>query len=229
MKGPRYRALKFAISAKLLPQKKPDCSNWTCNIWCTKKKNGSHSNHIDQFYKLFCRAHKFAYAENAPLANNRISNVWIMVSQRYKQKIRQFLFSIAPNQPAWPQICAADHRGLNVVTIYFMFFLTRFVGKHCPLLSRVLFFPSFEQIFKWFCRTLGNNNKKIEKKTARWERSSGKQNKWNNYTVRYWIELNMHTDYYLLLLLLLYYFYFERRTRKKSTLANQQCARWPLR
>lgn len=40
-----------------------------------KKKNGSHSNHIDQFYKLFCRAHKFAYAENAPLANNRISNV----------------------------------------------------------------------------------------------------------------------------------------------------------
>lgn len=109
-----------------------------------QKKNGSHSNHIDQFYKLFCRAHKFAYAENAPLANNRISNVWIMVSQRYKQKIRQFLFSIAPNQPAWPQICAADHRGLNVVTIYFMFFfLTRFVGKNCPLLSRVLFFSFF--------------------------------------------------------------------------------------
>lgn len=26
-----------------------------------KKKNGSHSNHIDQFYKLFCRAHIFAY------------------------------------------------------------------------------------------------------------------------------------------------------------------------
>lgn len=181
-----------------------------------QKKNGSHSNHIDQFYKLFCRAHKFAYAENAPLANNRISNVWIMVSQRYKQKMRQFLFSIAPNQPAWPQICAADHRGLNVVTIYFMFFFNALRWQTLPLTLSRAFFPSFEQIFKWFCRTLGNNNKKIGKKTARWERSSGKQNKWNNYTVRYWIELNMHTYYYLLLLLLLYYFYFERRTRKKE-------------
>lgn len=123
--------------------KKTDCSNLTCNIWCTKK-NGSHSNPIDQFYKLFCRAHKFAYAENAPLANNRISNVWIMASQCYKKKdASMFFFSIAPNQPAWPQICAADHRGLNVVTIYFKFFLTRFVGKHCPLLSRVLFFSFF--------------------------------------------------------------------------------------
>lgn len=105
-----------------------------------KKKNGSHSNHIDQFYKLFCRAHKFAYAENAPLANDRISNVWIMVSQRYKQKMRQFLFSIAPNQPAWPQICAADHRGLNVVTIYFMFFFNALRWQTLPLtLSRAFF------------------------------------------------------------------------------------------
>lgn len=146
-----------------------------------KKKNGSHSNHIDQFYKLFCRAHKFAYDENAPLANNRISNVWIMVSQRYKQKMRQFLFSNAPNQPAWPQICAADHRGLNVVTIYFMFFFNALRWQTLPLtLSRAFFFPSFEQIFKWFCRTLGNNSKKIGKKNStvreiKWQTKQMKQ------------------------------------------------------
>lgn len=180
------------------------------------KKNGFHSNHIDQFYKLFCRAHKFAYAENVPLANNRISNVWIMVSQCYKKKRRaNFPFSIAPIQPAWPQICAADHRGLNVVTIYFMFFSTRLVGKHCPWLSRVQFFLllyKYSNDFVGFSAT----KKKSSKKTARRERSSGKQNKWNNYTVRYWIELNMHTYYYLLLLLLLYYFYFERQNPSKK-------------
>lgn len=64
-----------------------------------------------------------------------------MVSQRcYKQKMRQFLFSIAPNQPAWPQICAADHRGLNVVTIYFMFFFNALRWQKLPLtLSRAFF------------------------------------------------------------------------------------------
>lgn len=51
---------------------------------------------------------------------------------------------------------------------------------------------------------------KKTKKTALWKSLTARgeggdsQNKWNNYTVRYWIELNMHTYYYLLLLLLLY-------------------------
>lgn len=140
MKGPRYRALKFAISVKLPTKKNLIVQIERATYDAPEKKNGSHSNHIDQFYKLFCRAHKFAYDENAPLANNRISNVWIMVSQRYKQKMRQFLFSIAPNQPAWPQICAADHRGLNVVTIYFMFFFNALRWQTLPLtLSRAFF------------------------------------------------------------------------------------------
>lgn len=64
------------------------------------------------------------------------------------------------------------------------------------------------------------------KKNALWESSTHRgregddsQNKWNNYTVRYWIELNMHTYYYLLLLLLLYtlfFIYFEQRNLKNA-------------
>lgn len=92
------------------------------------------------------------------------------------KKIASIFFSIDSNQPAWPQICAADHRGLNVVTIYLMFFFfcSRLVGKHSPWLFPVFFFSSI-QIFKWFC-SAPSKKKKNKKAHGEWDRVANKTN-----------------------------------------------------
>lgn len=146
------------------------------------------------------------------LANNRISNVWRIISPK---KSRQFSFQLIPTR-SLPQPWS-NHRGLNVVTIYFQFF---FLGWQTPL-------PAWTPLTSHFqCKY---SNYSVEqtpstKKTALWEsltRGENSQNKWNNYTVRYWIELNMHTYYYLLLLLLLYtIFLFILSDDPKSTVLD---------
>lgn len=63
---------------------------------------------------------------HAQLANNRISNVWRIISPK---KSRQFSFQLIPTR-SLPQPWSS-HRGLNVVTIYFQFFF--FLGWQTPL------------------------------------------------------------------------------------------------
>lgn len=142
-----------------------DCSNLACNVCYTNKKNPpptrTTSNNFTNYSVRPANLHNSR--------NNRISNVCTMVSQKLfeNKKSASIFFSIVLNQPAWPQIYAADHRGLNVVTIYFMFLFYALGWQTLPLTL------SHAQIFKWFCRaTSKQKNKKW--KIAWRERSSGK-------------------------------------------------------
>lgn len=83
---------------------------------------------------------------HAQLANNRISNVWRIISPK---KSRQFSFQLIPTR-SLPQPWS-NHRGLNVVTIYFQFFFP-WLANTTPRLDSP-HFPLPMQIFKLFCRT----------------------------------------------------------------------------
>lgn len=119
---------------------KMDCSNLACNVCYTNKKNPpptrTTSNNFTNYSVRPANLHNSR--------NNRISNVCTMVSQKLfeNKKSASIFFSIVPNQPAWPQIYAADHRGLNVVTIYFMFLFYALGWQTLPLTL------SHAQIFK---------------------------------------------------------------------------------
>lgn len=173
-----------------------------------QKKTGFHSNYIDQFYKLFCRLPQHA--------NNRISNVWRMVSPCWK-KIASIFFSIGPNQPAWPQICAADHRGLNVVTIYLRFFFCCFaLGWQTLPLSISL--PGV--FFVFFCSKYSNDfaglsPKKRKKHGEREIKGQTKQMKQLYRSLLDWAEYAYVLLFITTVITVLFYFYFERWTRKK--------------
>lgn len=135
IKGPRLHALKFTISA---------LQKWIVQIqratYVTPTKNPpptrTTSNNFTNYSVRPANLHNSR--------NNRISNVCTMVSQKLfeNKKSASIFFSIVPNQPAWPQIYAADHRGLNVVAIYFMFLFYALGWQTLPLTL------SHAQIFK---------------------------------------------------------------------------------
>lgn len=181
---------------------------------------------------------KFAYAMRTKLANNRISNVWRIISPK---KSRQFSFQLIPPLPRpWPLIIVGIKCSYHLFYVFF-FKRARLLGWQTSLFPFVQDFrpqsarlSGSMQIFKLFCATPRKSKKNAlwESSTHRGREGDDSQNKWNNYTVRYWIELNMHTYYYLLLLLLLYtlfFIYFEQRNLGKKRTRQINSARWPPR
>lgn len=140
------------------------------------------------------------------------------------KKSRQFSFQLIPPSPG------PDHSCIGIKCSYHLFYVflrARLLGWQTSLFSP-LDTGLLPTVLCKYSNYSVQHPAKIEKKTkncivgefnGKGRGECDSQNKWNNYTVRYWIELNMHTYYYLLLLLLLYtifYLFWERRTLEEE-------------
>lgn len=161
---------------------------------------------------------------SAKLANNRISNVWRIISPK---KIASIFFSIDSTSPLLLII-----EGLNVVTIYFTFFFTRALAWMAnitlPPGSELFVFPHNQSISTILCKY---SNYLWESKTDHGGRV--RTHKTNETIIPFaiglsWICIRITIYYYCYYCILFFYlFWATNPARKKRTQINS--ARWPPR
>lgn len=157
---------------------------------------------------------------SAKLANNRISNVWRIISPK---KSRQFSFQLIPQAPPAPALII---EGLNVVTIYFTFFYARACldGKHhSSLRFGTFFFPHNQSISTILCKY---SNYLWESKTDHGGRV--RTHKTNETIIPFaiglsWICIRITIYYYCYYCILFFLFILSDEPCKKKTHPNQQC------
>lgn len=123
------------------------------------EKKNENPGYIDQFYKFFTQPPQICV--HAKLANNRISNVWRMISPK---KSRQFSFQLIPPCPGPDHSCIGIKCSYHL--FYVFFFRARLLGWQTSLFPPEPWTASHGsmQIFKLFCIKPSKNWKKKKEK-----------------------------------------------------------------
>lgn len=205
-----------------------------CNIWRRLKKNRTT---LINFTNFSSSLRKFAYAMWTKLANNRISNVWKIISPK---KSRQFSFQLIPpmSQPC-PQIIVGIKCSYH---LFYVFYQTRALAWMAnitlPLCSGLP--PTISQALRFYANIQiisSNTQKKFEKMHCGRVQRLGEEGWWLTKQMKqlYRSLLDWAEYAYVLLFITIvitvysiFYLFWATKPRKKR-IHQINSARWPPR